>query len=142
MGPWGPFISVFNPGESDFYNLGACVSLADPTQTSCGTALNEAFECEYDVCAPSCSIPASPADPTAAENAYNACTTAADGCPASGNGPCTGVCGSYVNMINNECGNQALNGPAGYCLDGSLSSTSGATADPSIEKLIKQQCVN
>jgi hypothetical protein len=142
MGPWGPFISVLNPGEIDFLNLGACVSLADPTQTACGNALTAAFECEYDVCASSCSIPVAPADPTAAQTAYDNCSAAADGCPATGNGPCTGVCGSYANTINTACGNTALNGAASFCLDGSLSSTSGATADPSLEKLIKQQCVN
>ncbi len=140
MGPWGPFIAVLNPGESDFFNLGACVTLADPTQQPCGDALTEQLECEYYACASNCSIPAPPADPTAAETAYNDCAIAADGCPASGNGPCTGVCGGYVNTVSSACGN--VTGPALFCLDGSLSSTSSPTADPSLEKLIKQQCVN
>jgi hypothetical protein len=143
MGPWGPFVQVFNPGESDFFNLGACVALADSTQTTCANALTQQFECETYVCAPNCSIPAAPADPTAAENAYNACTTAADGCPASGNGPCTGVCGTFVNSSSTECAS-VLNGtgPAAFCLNGSLASTTSSTADPSLKKLLDQQCAN
>jgi MYXO-CTERM domain-containing protein len=88
-------LSVVNPGEANFNNVGGCIYNADPTnaaQRMCGQSVQASFQCELAACLGSayggvgggCVLPQppSPSDVTALNN----CMMAAD----------TTVCASYA----------------------------------------------
>jgi hypothetical protein len=134
VSPWGPLVKIMNPGKLEFWDLGTCVALADPSPAgqSCADALNAELECEYYACAGNCSIPLNP-DAGAllpAEEAYQNCTLSAD------RGPCV----TYVNAVTTCVSSLPANAPEMFCIDGSLLSGDPTSFDPAAEKIIGAQC--
>ena len=132
---WGPLVRISNPGVIEFFDLGACVALFDPSPAgqACATALFGELQCEHAACSSSCPIPAADAGVDAStlqstEIAYQDCTFAAD----------STVCASYVDAAA-QCASTIAPG-ALFCVNGSLESGDPSSFDPAAEKLLGAQC--
>ena len=53
---WGPLVRVANPGTLQYYDLGTCVALMDPSPAgqACAAAIETQLQCEYAACATTC----------------------------------------------------------------------------------------
>lgn len=128
---WGPAVAIYNPGESDWLNVGGCVRVSDPDAGhACGTALTNAFECEFYACAavPGCSVPEYPAAAQPRLGELENCFAAA----------ASGVCSSYADTAKSECASytdagDGDAGPAAFCFR-------GATDTAALTTLLTQQC--
>jgi hypothetical protein len=134
-GPWGPLVKILNPGELEFWNLGACVSVTDPSTAgqACADALNAELQCEYYTCAANCPVPTDTdagATIIAAEEAYRSCSLAAD----------TGPCASWVNAVTTCVSEPPDAAPESFCIDGTLLSGDPTSFDPAAEQFIGAQC--
>ena len=125
---WGPLVKTSNPGVIEFFDLGACVALMDPSPAgqACATALEGEMQCEHAACAPSCPLPATTTQ--AAIDAYQNCMFAAD----------SSECASYVATAA-KCASTIAPG-ALFCVDGSLQSGDPTSFDSAAEKLLTAQC--
>ncbi len=56
MASLGPIIDTQNPGLATWFNLSACIGLADPTQASCAKQLSDRFQCEMAACTATCTV--------------------------------------------------------------------------------------
>ena len=135
-GPWGPLVKLENPGKIQFFDLGTCVALMDPSAAgqACADAINTELECEYYACAANCPIPTSAtADPStiiAAKEAYIYCTYAAD----------SGPCASYVKPVADCVAALPPEAPELFCVDGTLMSGDPSSFNPAAAKLLGAQC--
>jgi hypothetical protein len=126
---WGAAVSIFNPGESDWLNVGGCVRVADPDAGhDCGTALTSAFECEFYACAgvPGCSVPEYPAAEQPRLGELQKCFAAA----------ASGVCSTYADSAKSACASYTDagdGGPAAFCFR-------AATDSAALTTLLTQQC--
>jgi hypothetical protein len=120
---WGPIIDTENPGTTTWFNVGACIALADPTQAECAQDLNDRFQCEFAACTAGCPIP------TRDVAAYD--TSALQGCASSAD---FGPCQTYAANVTRDCTLSTPDaGPAALCY-----SLGGNTA--ALTQLLTQQC--
>jgi hypothetical protein len=127
---WGPTVAVYNPGESDWLNVGGCVGVADTSQEgqACATALTNSFECEYYACASvrGCSVPVYPAPAQPVLKALQMCFAAAG----------SGVCASFTSAVNGACalnGDAGDAGPAAFCFK-------AASDNGALTTMLTQEC--
>jgi hypothetical protein len=93
---YGPIIQHMAVAQA---NLPGCIELLDPGNLKCATAVQELFDCEIAVCAPSC-----PVTDQASFDRYTACVTEAD----------TTSCSTYAAAA--ACADyEADGGPASRC---------------------------
>ena len=78
--PWGSLVTVANPGQQLFYDIGGCIKLADPGQAACGDSVNALLQCEVASCSGNCPVPTQGTASAigAAQSAYQSCVTSAD----------------------------------------------------------------
>lgn len=137
--PWGGLLYSLNPGELEFIDFGACISLSEPSNMAaqtCAKDEEESLECILQACLSNCPIPMETgecsADPACvtAENAFDDCYTAA----------AKGECMSYSTAINTDCATvTADSGPLADCLSAISVLTSTSSPSPAeVSKALNQ----
>ncbi len=108
---WAPFLYADNPGETDYINIGGCVALADPSNVTCGKAVQAELQCELKACLQQCTVPAFSADAgnasrvEDASSALYACYSAAD----------QGGCQSYASAASACAAGIEDGGTSAFC---------------------------
>jgi hypothetical protein len=130
---WGPVIQVLDShgGGVTFPNTGACISMADPSQTQCAEALTATLQCEIASCGANCPLlnsKQSETQNTNDSNAFDACTELAS----------RDACSVYGTAAQRDCAS-VQSGPASACLALIGSSDPSALA-AAYTKLIRLQC--
>lgn len=130
-GPWGPIVAILNPGESNWFNIGGCVSVTDQANMACGDQITAAFECGYAACEANCPVPKGGSDPasvTSATSALFACFMAAN----------KGGCKMFDEAASSCAQSLGDAGAGSFCFD--VGSSDHAVADAATIKFFGAFC--